>query len=171
LPDLSLFLPLSDLVSFQLKLGGTRNLTLLPRIGQLRYLHLWLIRGLSNVAPIGDMKHLEMLFIQALPNVQRLPDLRSADALRRFVLCQMRGITDLTPLAAAPALRDLALLSMPQLDANSFLALSRSKSIERVEVWLRSKNKHRLIKRILGDRVSFDGGEFPPLMLEANSPT
>ena len=41
LPDLSILLPLSSLLSLDLKLGGTKDLALLPQIGRLRYLELW----------------------------------------------------------------------------------------------------------------------------------
>ncbi len=41
LPDLSLLLPLTNLRSLDIKFGGTRDLSLLPRIGALTYLELW----------------------------------------------------------------------------------------------------------------------------------
>jgi hypothetical protein len=50
LPDLSLLLPLPRLLSLELKLGGAKDLSLLPRIGQLRYLELWLVKGLSDLS-------------------------------------------------------------------------------------------------------------------------
>ena len=50
-----MLLPLTRLLSLDIKLGGTTNLGLLPRIGRLRYLELWLIRGLADIGPVGDM--------------------------------------------------------------------------------------------------------------------
>jgi hypothetical protein len=64
LPDLSPLLPLEALRSFDLKLGGTNDLALLPRVGQLRYLELWRIRGLSDVSAVGSLLHLRHLFLQ-----------------------------------------------------------------------------------------------------------
>ena len=55
LPDLGLLTPLSRLRSLDLKLGGTRDLRLLPRIGELRYLELWMIRGLTDVSAVGSI--------------------------------------------------------------------------------------------------------------------
>ena len=49
LPDLVLLLPLENLLALDIKLGGTSDLALLPRVGQLRYVELWMIKGLSDI--------------------------------------------------------------------------------------------------------------------------
>jgi hypothetical protein len=164
LPDLSLLLPLEHLLDLEIRLGGTKNLQTLGEISKLRYLHLWLIRGLSDLAPIGRMQALQNLFLQALKNVTLLPDFGACGALRRVVLYQMKGIRDLSSLAAAPALDELAVLSMPQLTAESFRPLAASSSLRQIEIWLRSKKKHARVKKILGGRVSDKGGEFSKLL-------
>ena len=79
MPDLSLLLPLKGLRSLDLKLGGTRDLRLLPRVGELWYLELWMIRGLTDVTPIGGISSLRVLFLQALRQVEALPDLSGGD--------------------------------------------------------------------------------------------
>ena len=87
MPDLALLLPLSRLRSFALKLGGTRDLGLLPRIGELRYLELWMIRGLADVSVIGRLPTVRSLFLQALRQVESLrismPRRRSAGSTSR----------------------------------------------------------------------------------------
>src|SRR5262249_23589319 len=50
LPDLSLLLPLKRLQSLAIKLGGTNDLALLPGVGRLSYLELWLVRGLCDIS-------------------------------------------------------------------------------------------------------------------------
>ena len=50
MPDLSLLLPMRGLRSLDIKLGGTRDLGLLPRVGELWYLELWMIRGLTDIS-------------------------------------------------------------------------------------------------------------------------
>lgn len=115
LPDLSLLLPLARLQTLEIKLGGTTDLRLLPRIGKLRYLEVWRVQGLSDVGAIGAMSDLQCLFLQTLKHVESLPDLGKATALRRVRLQTMKGIHDLRPLARAPALEELILDDMPQL--------------------------------------------------------
>ena len=54
LPDLAQLQPLAQLRALDIKLSGTRDLTLLPAIGQLEYVELWVIRGFSDLAPAVD---------------------------------------------------------------------------------------------------------------------
>jgi hypothetical protein len=112
MPDLSLLLPLNGLRSLDLKLGGTRDLRLLPRIGELWYLELWMIRGLTDVTAVGKISSLRVLFLQALRQVEALPDFREASSLRRVRLETMKGLRDLRPLATAPALESVELIDM-----------------------------------------------------------
>jgi internalin A len=112
LPDLWILLPLRRLRSLDLKLGGTRDLRLLPRIGRLEYLELWLIRGLDDLGPVAEVETLQHLFLQALRQVTRLPSFARSAALRRVDLETMRGLTDLSPLAEAPNLEILNLIDM-----------------------------------------------------------
>ena len=50
-------------VSLDLKLGGTADLGLLPRVGHLERLEIWRIRGLADVSAIGDVTTLRWLFL------------------------------------------------------------------------------------------------------------
>ena len=79
MPDLSLLLPLKGLRSLDLKLGGTRDLRLLPRVGELWYLELWMIRGLTDITAVGGISSLRVLFLQALRQVEALPDFSGGD--------------------------------------------------------------------------------------------
>jgi hypothetical protein len=107
LPDLSVLVPLARLRSLDIKLGGTTDLRLLPRIGRLAYLELWMIRGLEDVDAIGEVVTLEELYLQALKRVIHLPSFRHLDRLRKVTLETMRGLSDLRPVADAPHLETL----------------------------------------------------------------
>ncbi len=115
LPDLSALEPLPNLRSLDIKLGGTTDLRLLPRIGRLAYVELWMIRGLDDVSPLAEVGTLERFFLQALKQVTRLPSFASSPALRHVILQTMKGISDLRPLASAPNLEILALTDMRHL--------------------------------------------------------
>jgi hypothetical protein len=112
LPDLAALVPLTSLLSLDLKLGGTKDPGLLPRIGRLRYLELWQIRGLEDISMVSDLVHLQYLFLKSLPRITHLPDSSRVTESRRIVIDTVRGVTDLTPLANAPALEQLLLVAM-----------------------------------------------------------
>jgi hypothetical protein len=150
LPDLSPLLPLEALRSLDLKLGGTNNLALLPRVGQLRYLELWRIRGLSDVSMVGSLPHLRHLFLQALPQITTLPDLREARALRRIDFETMKGIRDLRPLATAPALQELLLADMPQLQLDDLQPLVGHPTLRAVIAHLGGAKKNAAAEAQLG---------------------
>ena len=124
MPDLSLLLPLTGLRSLDIKLGGTRDLGLLPRVGELWYLELWMIRGLTDVSAVGDIRSLRALFLQALRQVEMLPDLSRATSLRRVRLEGMKGLRDVGPLATAPALEAIELIDMRHLQPNDLAPLA-----------------------------------------------
>jgi hypothetical protein len=121
LPDLSALLPLRELTSLDIKLGGTRDIGLLPRIGRLAYVELWMVRGLDDVSPLAEVATLESFMLQALKRVTRLPSFARSTALRGAVLDTMKSITDLSPLAEAPNLERLGLFSMCQLQPEALL--------------------------------------------------
>ena len=57
---------IADLRALDLKLGGTRDLRLLSRIGRLEYLELYMVRGLDDLEPIALMISLSLALIPAL---------------------------------------------------------------------------------------------------------
>ena len=121
LPDLSALLPLTKLTSLDIKLGGARDIGLLPRIGRLEYVELWMVRGLDDVAPLAEVATLDSFMLQALKRVTRLPSFAHANRLRSAGLDTMKGITDLSPLAEAPALERLGLVQMCHLPPEAVL--------------------------------------------------
>ena len=149
LPDLSLLLPLESLRSLDIKLGGTNDLTLLPRVGRLRHLELWRIRGLSDASMVGRLPHLRHLFMQTLPQVTRLPDFGEARALRRLELETMKGIRDLRPIATAPVLEELPLHDMPQLQPDDLRPLIGHPTLRALGVHLGSRRKNTEAEALL----------------------
>jgi hypothetical protein len=159
LPDLALLLPLKSLLSLDLKLGGTKDLRLLPQIGKLRYLELWMIKGLTDISAIGHLTHLRYLFLQSLRRVEALPDLTDAHELRRIRLQNMRGIDDLRPLATAPSLEDLQLIDMVHLQPENLRCLVGLAKLRGVDLGLGSIRKNEAAEALLGlpDAREFTG--------------
>lgn len=150
LPDLSLLVPLERLWSLDLKLGGTKNLDLLPQIGRLRYLELWLVRGLADLEVVSQLTDLEVLFLQALKQVTQLPDLSACAQLRHVHLETMKGLTGLQPLVDAPALKSVGAYDLPQLQPEAFECLTRSVTLVQVRAGLGSTKKNTAVKDLLG---------------------
>jgi hypothetical protein len=121
LPDLSALVPLRRLTSLDIKLGGTRDLSLLPQIGRLGYVELWQVRGLVDVSALADIETLERFLLQSLTKVTTLPSFARSTRLRSAYLDTMKGIADLAPLADAPKLERLLLVSMCNLQPEALL--------------------------------------------------
>jgi hypothetical protein len=134
LPDLSILLPLNKLHSLGIKLGGTTNLSLLPKIGKLRYLELWMVRGLSDLSCVADIRTLQYLFLQALKQVKKLPSLSRLRLLRRVHLETMKGLEDLQAVADAPALQELLAIDMGQLEPEAFQPFVKHRTLRRATV-------------------------------------
>ena len=115
LPDLSLLLPLTELEAFELRLGHTSDLSLLPQIGRLRYLELWMVRGLADLSPLAGTTTLEALYLQGLTQVTSLPNFAALHRLRSVHLLGLKSLDDITTLLTAPALERLSIFDMPHL--------------------------------------------------------
>jgi len=150
LPDLSILTRLSKLRSLDIKLGGTKNLALLPKVGQLRYLELWMIRGLSDLAVLSQLRDLQYLFLQALRNVTALPSFRKLLRLRRVHLETMKGIRDLRPVAEAPGLEELLALDMTYLSPEAFRAFVGHPRLKCATIGLGSDRKNEAVRGFLG---------------------
>jgi hypothetical protein len=150
LPDLKLLIPLRQLWSLDIKLGGTKDLRLLPQIGGLKYLELWMIKGLQDVSVIAEITTLQNLFLQSLKNVTVLPSFRSLRHLRRVTLDTMKGITDLSPIADAPVLEELLVFAANQLKSDAFKPFIGHPSLKAASIGLGSIRKDEQAKALLG---------------------
>ena len=150
LPGLSILKSLTQLWSLDIKLGGTKDLSLLPEIGQLKYIELWMIRGLTNVQAISDVTSLQFLFLQALRRVEKLPSFKRLHKLKRLHLETMKGLDDISPIAKAPALQELIVADTPQLLPEQFRCLVAHPTLEAATIGLGSIKRNEAVKQILG---------------------
>lgn len=149
LPDLSLLTSLKSLRSLDLKLGGTKNLALLPEFQSLAYLELWMVRGLSDLSPIAELPNLEYLFLQALRQVTELPAMSRLTGLRRLWIETMKGLTDLSPIREAPGIRQLAVIDMAHLQPDAFAPLVGHPSLRSLRFGLGSNRKNDAVRRLI----------------------
>jgi hypothetical protein len=153
LPDLESLTGLDALWSLDLKLGGTTHLAALPRIGRLKYLELWMIRGLSDLSVLTELTELQYLFLQALVNVKALPSLAPLTRLRRVQLYTMKGLTDLTPVSEAPALEELVAVAMQHLEPEAFECFVGHPTLRAASAGLGSDRKNRAVASLLPPAV------------------
>jgi hypothetical protein len=148
LPSLGFLHDLPNLLSLDLKLGGVKGLNELADLKQLRYLELWQVRGVADLAPVSDMTGLQFMFLQSLPHIAMLPDLSRLTALRRLHLDNMKGLKDLSPLASAPALEDFVHISAKGLDPDDFRGLLGLATLKRVFVGFGSLARNQVLERM-----------------------
>ena len=134
LPDLSLLLPLKRLRKLALLLGGTANLAALPHRPRLDDLFLMRISKLSDLGMLGDVVGLKTLRLDWMRNVIALPSFAGLAQLDDVTLDTMKGLTDLSPVAAAPALRRVAITAMPQLTTENFRCFLGRPALQ--ELWV-----------------------------------
>lgn len=150
LTSLQPLLPLRNLETFELRLGGTNDLTLLPDVGRLRYFEAWLVRGLADLSPIARIPTLSFLFLQALKQVRVLPSLAPLTSLRRVYLDTMKGLHDLRSVAAAPRLESLVAIAMNHLQPEAFQPFVGHPTLAEARIGLGSDRKNKEVRNLLG---------------------
>ena len=99
---------------------------------------------------------IRMMFVHALTslrldwmrNVTRLPSLARLARLDNVELDTMKGLADLAPIAAAPALRRLVVGAVPQLDAASFRCFLGHPRLEELWAYTGKSRVNDAIKRM-----------------------
>jgi len=91
------------------------------------------ITKLSDLGILADLVDLKTLRLEWMRNVTTLPSLHRLERLDDVTLEIMKGLTDLSPVAAAPALRRLVVADMPQLTLDSFRCFIGHPRLE--ELW------------------------------------
>jgi hypothetical protein len=123
---------------------------MLPGLSQLRYLELWMVRGLSDLSAVAELPALRYLFLQDLKNVTSLPSFRSLRELRRVHIENLKGLSDLTPIADAPKLEELVLLGMRQLSIQSLMCFRDHRTLKAATVGLGSQRRNVEAASLLG---------------------
>lgn len=149
LPSATLLEPLTNLQYLAIKLGGIKDISALTHLPLLKYLELWRIRGLTDIESISNITSLEYIFLQSLKHINHIPDLSRLNNLDRFHLESMKNIHDLTPITSAPALKELLVLDMPQLELSNFEIFKKYPSLKSILMSLGNINKNAQIQNML----------------------
>jgi len=135
LPDVSLLTSFPELRIFSLALGGTRDLEHLAGLSKLEILHLLRINKLADLAILGRLTSLRILSVDSMPNVRSLPSLAALTRLESVELDTLKGLTDFSGVAAAPALQRLIVAGTPLLDVEAFRCLVAHPTLAELRVY------------------------------------
>lgn len=135
LPDLSVIRSLPELNTFRLLLGGTTHLDHLAELPRLETFSLMRIAKLADLSILSRLAFLRTLELDSMRNVTTLPSLAPLTRLEEVSLETMKGLSDISPVAAAPALRQLTVAGMPQLDAEAFRCLVGHPQLRELRLW------------------------------------
>lgn len=146
LPDLSLLTPLKRLRDVRIMMGSTTNLGLFVALPALEELFLMRITKLEDLGVLADLTGLTTLKLDWMRNVAVLPSLERLARLESVTLDTMKGLTDLSPVAAAPGLRRLEVLAMPQLTADSFTCFVGHPTLAEISGYIGKTSVNKAIK-------------------------
>lgn len=150
-PGLEYLASLKKLWSLDVKLGGIRDFSAIANMKTIKYLELWLVRGLADLSFISTMTGLQYLFLQALRNVTRLPSLTRLRKLRRADLRDLKGLKDIRGLTAAPALEELRYSDASYIEPEDFLPLLRKRRFRRARIACRNNKRQARCDQMLRD--------------------
>ena len=148
MPNLSYLTCLPRLRSLALKLGGIRDLKQIERKKSIEYLEFSLVRELSDIDVVGTLPCLRDLRLRSLRHVESLPPLRNANALRRIIVENLKGLRDLKAAEFAPALEEFALIDGRNQTPNQLLPVLRNPNVKRVRAGLGSERRNAEFLRL-----------------------
>jgi hypothetical protein len=123
---------LQHLWSVDVKLGGIKDFSALASLTALKYLELWQVRGLADLSFMSQLESLQFVFIESLKQVTQLPDFSTNRRLRRIHLQNLVGLTDLSSLRNAPALKEFRYTQAHNQEPENMLPSLENPVVERV---------------------------------------
>ena len=146
--DLSLLIPLKKLWWLTLKLGGTRDLSHLAKMQSLKYLELWMIRGLEDISPISYLDNLQYLFLEDLAQVKQLPNFQRCNNLRKIHIENLKRLIDLSALLTAKQLEEVVIVG-DHLKIEDLYPLKKHPTIKKALISLSSIKKNEEVEKII----------------------
>jgi hypothetical protein len=146
--NLDYLIPLSNLWSLDIKLGGIKDLSAIAGMKNIKYLELWQIRGLSDISVISSLLGLQNLFLQSLPNITKLPSFDYLKSLRRIVIENMKGLIDISSLETAPVLEEFIHTEASNMHPEDYISLLKNPSLKMASVGMGSNKKNEAFSKL-----------------------
>jgi hypothetical protein len=141
--DLGFLAGLPRLWSLDIKLGGTKDLAAIHGKQSIKYLELWLIRGLSEVEVLSSLSGLQYVFLQSLKNVRCIPDLSRLYYLRKIFMEDMKGLKDVSGIRSAPVLEELVHTTARNMEPNDYKDILAMPTLKKALVRFGSQRKNQ----------------------------
>jgi hypothetical protein len=142
LPDLNFLKGLKKLWSLDIKLGGIKDFTALSKLPNLKYLELWMVKGVSDISFISQMTGLQNLHLESMINTEELPSFKKLKKLRRVRLMNLKGLKRLDNLKTAPALQDFIFTVIHKHQPEDLLPVLKNPKLKSLYVYFPSDKKN-----------------------------
>jgi hypothetical protein len=166
LPNLDLLGSLKKVRYLAIHGGSTTDLRPLGAMMQLTHLQLGRIRRLDDLSEISALRNVRHLWLFNLQRVEHLPRLDRCARLTRIDIDALRHLTDLRPLTAAPALRELALTDMRHLQWEHVEVLRDHRTLEAALIKTGSLKRNTTF----ADGLGYPPPTSPPLTRQGDLP-
>jgi hypothetical protein len=157
LPNLDFLNGLNKLWSVDLKLGGIKDFSALYKLPGIKYLELWMVKGVSDVSFISKMTSLQNLHLESLANISQLPSFKKLKKLRRVRLMNLKVLKRLDQLKKAPGLQDFIFTVIDQHQPEDLLPVLQNPQVNNLYVYFSSGKKNQAIQELAkkyGKRLS-----------------
>jgi hypothetical protein len=139
---------LNKLWSVDLKLGSIKDFRALSKVPNLKYLEMWMVKGVSDISFISEMKELQNLHLESLINISDFPSFKKLTKLRRIRLMNMKGLKQFHKLKSAPALQDFMFTDIHELPPEDLLPVLQNPRLKNLYVYFPSNKKNIAFKAL-----------------------
>lgn len=143
---------LQHLEYLRILLGGIKDFTVLKKLKNLKYLELWMVRGLGDLNFISEIESLETLFLQALKQVKALPSFKGNKNLKKIKLMEMNGLENIQSIQEAEYLEELFIYAIKNKDLDSYKFINQMKSLKNIKVLFGNKKKNEGFLQMLENK-------------------
>lgn len=130
--------------------GAVRHMDMLCRLPELHALELYGLRGIEDWSFLGSLAELRWLSVIRQRTLTALPPMEGTSSLYQLTLGEMKGLSDLTGLVRAKALRELNLVSMRHLRPEQLEAIRRVPGLREFSAVSTSRATDRAMERVVG---------------------
>jgi len=118
--DYSFLLPMKKLEILDIRLGSSKDFSLLGKLENLKALCFLKINNLKDVSFLSNIINLQYFSINSCKNVTSFPNLSNLNKLRRVHLETMNGLNEIDGISKAPNLSELIVIQSNSLEPNNF---------------------------------------------------
>lgn len=147
------------------KVRGIKNFSVLEYLPNIKYLELWLIKGLKDISFVSNMKRLQNIHLESLTNIEELPSLDKLGDLRRIELMNLNGLRNINALKTAPRLQDFFYTDIKKLQPIDLIPVLENPNVKNIYTYFPSDKKNKEFE-VLAKKYGKTISEFPDFIFE-----